>query len=347
MNLNNLKSIIKENNLPGYRIGQIFKFYFSGKAKDWDEVTVLGKDLREILKKEINWLSVEEAKVLKAKDSVKAALKLEDGEIIETVLIRHKDGRNTVCVSSQVGCPMKCSFCATGKSGFKRNLESEEIIDQVLWFQNYLNKEKIPPTPLSQGGKITNIVFMGMGEPLLNYENVMSAIKTMNSADGMNFGARHISISTCGIVPGIKKLSGEKLQINLALSMHAPTDKLRREFMPINDQYNIEEVLKAIDFYIAKTNRRVMIEYLLIAGANDRPEDAKKLALLIKDRPLCYVNLIPYNPTDSKYKKSNKDEVDKFGDVLKANHVKFTIRHSFGEPIEAACGQLARRTDKK
>jgi len=333
---------MEEMKLPAFREKQIRQAFFVGLADSWDEVTVLSKDLRDRLKTELIWSSVAEEKVSgnEQSGSIKAALRLVDGELIETVLIKHKDGRNTVCVSSQVGCPLACAFCATGKSGFRRNLTAEEIVDQILYFSRFLKKK---------GGKVTNIVYMGMGEPFLNYDEVMASIRILNDTEGYNLGARHFSISTCGIVPGIQKLANEKLQVNLALSMHAPTDKLRVQFMPVNKQYNLEQVLKTIDAYIAKTNRRVMIEYLLIDNVNDRAEDAEKLSELLAVRPLCYANLIPYNEirSDTKvvaagtnFSRSLRPNIKKFAAVLEKNKAKFTIRHSFGGSINAACGQL-------
>lgn len=327
-----MHNLIEELKLPVFREKQIRKAYFGELRNGWDDVSVLSKDLREKFAQAVKWNDAEEFRVSKAKDIVKAALKLQDGEIIEAVLIKHGDGRRTVCVSSQVGCPMRCSFCATGKGGFKRNLETGEIIDQVLYFARILKESN---------EKVTNIVFMGMGEPLLNYDNVMKAIRLLNDPEGFGLGARHISVSTCGIVPGIQKLAKEKLQINLALSMHAPTDKLRGKLMPVNEQFNLGQVLDAVDFYIKTTNRRVMIEYLMIKGKNDREEDAKNLAEILKARPLCYANLIPYNETGGQYAASSRDNIKKFTDVLKENNARFTIRRSFGDSIDAACGQLA------
>ena len=221
--------------------------------------------------------------------------------MIEAVLIKHGDGRRTVCVSSQVGCPMRCFFCATGKSGFKRNLEIGEIIDQVLYFARILKENN---------EKITNIVFMGMGEPLLNYDNVMKAIRLLNDPEGFGLGARHISISTCGIVPGIQKLAKEKLQINVALSMHAPTDKLRGALMPVNDQYDLSQVMEAID-YIKNTNRRVTIG-ILHRDKNDRAEDAKNLSDVLKRS--CAMNLIPITILAA-LSVSSRDNIKRFSEV--------------------------------
>lgn len=355
MDFKKLHNLIVEMNLPAYREKQIRRAFFVDLASGWDGVTVLPKELREEMKKKISWDSLLPVKIVgQGAEAVKAAFALEDKEVIESVLIKHKDGpsarsghgRRTVCVSSQVGCSLACAFCATGKAGCKRNLESHEIAEQVIYFARML---KSPHPPFNNGGKfnsklspgrITNVVFMGMGEPFLNYENAMKAIKILNDKEGFNLGARHISVSTCGIVSGIKKMAKEKLQINLALSLHAASDKLRGELMPINKKYNIEEVFKAVDYYIKETNRRVMIEYSLIDKINDSENDAAALSELIKPRPLCYVNLIPYNATGS-FKRSTEESVKRFAEILDANKVKYTIRRSFGRSISAACGQLA------
>ena len=197
--------------------------------------------------------------VSKKEDSVKAKITLKDGLEIETVLMRHRDGRNTVCVSSQVGCPLGCLFCATGKMGFKRNLTAEEILEQVIFFARFLKLED---------GRVTNVTFMGMGEPFLNYDNVLNAIKILNDAKYFNIGVRSLSISTAGIIEGIKKLSDESLHVNLAISLHAPSDNLRKSLMPIDKKYPLPDVLVAVDEYIEKTKRKVMFEYVLIKGVN-------------------------------------------------------------------------------
>ena len=275
------------NKEPRYRLGQAKKAFFQDLIKNWQEAAVLPLSLREELNKKCPIETSAKTFISKDKNTIKALLTLKDDLKIETVLMRHKDKRNTVCVSSQVGCPLDCSFCATGKIGFKRNLEVWEIVEQVLFFASYLKKIK---------EKVTNIVFMGMGEPFLNYQNVIGAIKILNDKEGFNLGARHFSISTVGIVEGIEKLAKEELQINLAISLHAPNDELRSKLMPINKKYPIKKILNAIDDYIAKTRRRVMFEYIMINNLNDSEENAKTLAKLMK-KPLYFVNLISYNLT--------------------------------------------------
>jgi 23S rRNA (adenine2503-C2)-methyltransferase len=273
---------------------------------------------------------------------------LEDGERIESVLMKYeKDkNRNTACVSSQVGCALGCGFCATGKAGFKRNLSVDEIVKQILFWARWLkNNETLRQ---AQGeNKINNLVFMGMGEPFLNYENVMSAIKILNDQKGFNLGARHFSISTAGIIGGINRLADEPLQINLAISLHAPNDKLRSKLMPINKKYPIKEILKAVDEYIAKTNRKVMFEYIMIDGVNDGEKQARALAKLMKKhlyhirQAQCkFVNLIPCNRVGD-FKPSPQEKIEKFKKILKEAGVQVSQRYSFGQDIQAACGQLA------
>lgn len=328
MDLEKLRQLFAQE--PKYRLAQAWRTIFIELADSWQENTTLPASLKERLQNEYP-LQIE-GKIFSSKDSesAKALLTLFDGLEVETVLMRHEDGRNTICVSSQVGCPMACAFCATGQMGFKRNLTNGEIIDQVLFFARLLKKEN---------RKITNIVFMGMGEPFLNYENVLSAIKILNGRDCLNLGARHFAISTCGVIEGIKKLADEPMQINLAISLHAPEDELRGQLMPINKKYPLKKVLRVVDQYIEKKNRRVMFEYLLIKGVNDSLSHANKL-VKIMSKPLYIVNLIPYNST-GKFEPAEEKQIKKFMEALLNAGITTTRRHSFGGDIEAACGQLA------
>jgi len=363
------------NKEPRYRLEQAKKALFHDLIQNWQTAKTLPLSLREELNKE--WPIEISAKTFVSKDrnTIKAILTLKDGLKIEAVLMRHKNKRNTICVSSQAGCPLNCSFCATGKMGFQRNLETWEIVEQVLFFARYLKKIK---------AKVTNIVFMGMGEPFLNYQNVLGAIRILNDKEGFNLGARHFSISTVGIVEGIEKLAKEKLQINLAISLHAPNDELRSKLMPINKKYPIKKVLNAVDDYIKKTRRRVMFEYMMLKNLNDSVKDAKTLAKLMKKpcarartvqgRPLYFVNLISYNPTGifksspSRATAKSKEDftlfltfasfgssvgeeenlfsspslrIKKFKEILEKEGVAVTQRYRFGQGIKAACGQLA------
>ena len=314
---------------PKYRLGQAKKALFQDLIQNWHEAVALPLSLREELNKKCPIEISAKTFVSKDKNTIKTLLILKDDLKIETVLMRHKDKRNTICVSSQVGCPINCSFCATGKMGFERNLEVWEIVEQVLFFARYLKKIK---------EKVTNIVFMGMGEPFLNYQNVIGAIKILNDKEGFNLGARHFSISTVGIVEGIEELAKEKLQINLAVSLHAPNNELRSKLMPINKTYPIQKILNAVDDYIAKTRRRVMFEYIMLRDLNDSVKDAKALVRLMK-RPLYFVNLISYNFTGI-FKSSPSSRIKKFKEILEKEGVMVTQRYRFGEDIEAACGQL-------
>ena len=330
MNIEKLPKVLEA--LPKYRLKQTKEAVFKNLISDWKKATFLPLTLREELNKKCPLEIKADVLVSKNKDSIKARITLDDGLLIESVLMRHKDGRNTVCVSSQVGCALGCHFCATGKIGFKRNLTPMEIAEQVLFFARYLKKG---------GKKVTNVTFMGMGEPFLNYDNVIKSTRIINAKDKLGIGARNISISTAGIIEGIEKFSKEGTQINLAISLHAPDNKLRSELMPINKKYHLERVLDAVDTYIKKTKRQVMFEYLLIKDVNDTESCARELARIMK-KPLYYVNLILYNEVaGSKFKSSTTERVKKFKDILKKNKVIFSQRFRFGEDIKAACGQFA------
>ncbi|MFA7662336.1 MAG: 23S rRNA (adenine(2503)-C(2))-methyltransferase RlmN [Patescibacteria group bacterium] len=326
----NLSKIYQSlSNQPRYRLDQIDRAIFQDFVDNWDDVTTLPKDLRQKLNQETS-LEIDAQLFELSDETAKALITLEDGCQIETVLMSHEDARRTICVSSQVGCPLDCKFCATGHMGFTRNLTTSEIVEQVLFFARYL-KDK--------NEKITNIVYMGMGEPFLNYDNVIESIKILNDPKKFGLGARHFSISTAGIVEGINKLVDLNIQVNLAISLHTSNNDLRSELMPINNQYPLEKVLTAVDNYIIKTSRQVMFEYLLIKGVNDSTEDAMELAKLM-DKKLYIVNLIPCNPV-GEFKAPSKKAIENFKNVLAYYHIPFTQRHAFGQEIEAACGQLA------
>jgi 23S rRNA (adenine2503-C2)-methyltransferase len=248
--------------------------------------------------------------------------------------MRYENGRNTICVSSQVGCPLGCLFCATGRMGFKRNLETDEIIEQILFFARYLKKEN---------ESVSNVVFMGMGEPFLNYDNVMAAVRIINDQkQGFGIGSRHISVSTVGITEGIKKLSDEPLQVNLAISLHAANNELRSKIVPANKKYPIEKIMASVKRYLAKTGRKVMFEYIMIKDLNDSPVEARELSSLIKNlkTKLCMVNLISYNPTGL-FTPSPHSTIKKFKDILHKEGIEVTQRFRFGRDIRGACGQLA------
>ncbi len=269
-----------------FRHTQAEQAIFKDLVSTWQEVTNFPQDLRNRLD-EICPLNIE-AEVFEADDkrSVKAVITLTDGARIESVLIKQADERYTVCVSSQVGCPLACEFCATGQSGFTRNLEAHEIVEQVLFFLRYLKQQE------TKVERVDNVVFMGMGEPLLNYDEVIKALKWLNDPETFNLGARRLSVSTAGIPDGIKRLAGEPLQVNLAISLHFATDLARQRYMPIAKRYSLEELMKAVETYKKKSGRQVMFEYLMIKGINDSDNDAQLLIQLL-NRPLTMINLIP------------------------------------------------------
>jgi 23S rRNA (adenine2503-C2)-methyltransferase len=352
MSFEKIKEILKEE--PEFRLKQVKKAVFSDLIEDWGKATTLSKDLRQKLSKTYPIPELKPEKLLESKDgeTAKALFALDDGLKIESVLMRHglEDSaeavRNTVCVSSQAGCGMNCSFCATGKNGFNRNLEPLEIYGQVMFFARYLK---------NKNEKVNGVVIMGMGEPFLNYDNVFEAIRVLNDKDGFNLGARHISISTCGITEGIEKLAKEPLQVNLAVSLHAPNGALREKLMPINKTYPIAKILAAVDDYIKKTKRRVMFEYLMIDGVNDSEAQAEDLGKLLvhslrfgnqkdfarPDRRYYFVNLISFNAVGhSEFRPSPGWKIKKFKQVLEMLGVDVTQRYRFGKEIKAACGQL-------
>ena len=338
MDLSLLKSALEKE--PKYRFKQAKEAVFKNLALDWSEATHLPPKLREELNEKCP-LNIKGEIIQSAGDdaALKAVIVLSDDLKIESVLMKHAKGRFTVCVSSQVGCPMGCGFCATGASGFKRNLTAEEIVEQVLFFARYLKKHG--------GKKVTNVVYMGMGEPFLNYDNVLDSIRMLNDKDGLNIGARKISISTIGVTQGIKKLAQENLQANLAISLHAPNADLRSKLVPADKKYPLKDILRAVDDYIKKTSRQVMFEYILLKGVNDTLKHARELAKLMQ-KPLRLVNLIAYNPTDQKDSRqkflppSSKD-INRFKRILEQAGVLVSQRYRFGRKIRAACGQLAAR----
>lgn len=336
MSLDELENILVSE--PKYRFTQAKTAVFGNCAENWSEVSGFPPKLRE----QLNEACPLEIKgdVLQSDsggETLKALITLEDGFKIESVLMRHegdiegKGRRNTVCVSCQVGCPMGCTFCATGAVGFRRNLTAMEIVEQVVFFGRILKKKK---------ERVSNIVFMGMGEPFLNYDNVFAAVRILNDKDGLNIGARKISISTCGIVEGIERLSEEKLQVNLAISLHAPDAGLRSILMPVNGKYPLDDVLRAVDGYIKKTSRQVMFEYLLLKDINDTEAHAKELARIMR-KPLYFVNLIIFNPSGrGDMEPSSMASVKRFKEILENAGVSVSQRYRFGGGINAACGQL-------
>ena len=317
-----------------YRAKQIFSWLYRERVSSFDEMTNISKSFRDVLKSEFDFSLPVPIVVQESKDgTIKCLFRLEDGEKVESVLMHYVYGYS-VCVSSQVGCNMGCAFCASGLLKKKRNLSSHEMLGQVLAFDKLL-KAKDPSL------HVTHVVIMGTGEPFDNYDNVLSFIRNINSPFGIGIGARHITVSTCGIVPSILKFGKEGLQVNLAISLHAPNNELRNKLMPINHAYPLEELISAIIQYGKDSNdRRVTYEYILIKDLNDSLACAKELADLIKPT-FGYVNLIPYNPViENGYERSPNKKVSAFHNYLLKKGIKSTIRKEFGSDIDAACGQL-------
>lgn len=323
-----------------YRATQLFKWIYEKRVTSFDEMSDVSKSFREVLNRDFCLVKPKIHKEQRSKDgTIKLLLELEDGDKVETVLMRYNYG-NAVCVSSEVGCNMGCAFCASGLLKKKRELLVSEMIGQVLVIDDILKAE-------GNNERVTHVVVMGTGEPFDNYENVMDFIRILNHPHGLAIGARHITVSTCGIVPKIYDYAKEGLQINLAISLHAPSDEIRKKIMPISFKYPMNELMEAVKYYEKNAGRRVTFEYILLNGINDSKEDAKKLAKLIKGT-LAYVNLIPYNSVDeNKYKRSDDKSVRDFMDTLIKCGVNATIRREFGSDIDAACGQLRAKDEKE
>ncbi len=336
MNLQHVKAVFDEQKQPAFRLAQAKRAFFVDMVGGWDQVTTFSKPLREALEKGVAWSSVKLVVVKKSADAktIKALFECADGKKIEAVLMRSETGRNTVCLSCQVGCPMGCTFCATGTMGLVRNLTAEEMVDQVMHFARELKPE---------GAQVTNIVYMGMGEPMNNYDEVMKSIRTLHDPEGFNLGSRHFTVSTCGLVPGILKFAEEPMQVNLAISLHSAVNETRTKIMPVNRAFPVEKLMNAVETYCARTNRKVFFEYLLLKGINDTPEEARALIKLMEKNPRLYhVNLIKYHDT-ALYEGTPKDDRNDFLLQLKEAEIPVTHRVSFGEDIDAACGQLAVR----
>lgn len=334
-NLDELKEELKNIGEKPFRAEQIFKWIYESRVSNFDEMTNLSLELREKLKEnyEIKQFNILKKQI--ASDGTKKyLLDVLDGNAIETVLMEYHHGYS-ICVSSQIGCKMGCKFCASTGIPFIRNLTSGEIVEQIMAVER------------DENIRISNIVFMGIGEPLDNYDNVVGAIRIINNPKGLNIGARHISISTSGLVPKIYKLAEENIQCTLSISLHATTNEQRSQMMPVNNAYNLEELLQACKDYIEKTHRRISFEYALAKENNDNLEDAKRLVKLLKGM-ICHVNLIPINKIENgSYMKSSNENIMKFRDYLNEHGIVATIRRELGSDIDAACGQLRRKNLKK
>lgn len=332
LSLDEILTWIKANELPAYRAKQIYEWLHKYGVADFSEMSSISKDLRNSLSNEfyISVCSVEDKFVSAVDGTVKYLFQLNDGEFVESVIMKYKYGY-TICVSSQVGCKMGCRFCASTLAGFKRNLTAGEIESQIHTAQKDLDI------------RISHIVLMGIGEPLDNFEQVIRFISNVNHENGLHISARNITLSTCGIVPGIQKLMDLDLQITLTISLHAPNDRIRSQIMPVNDKWHINEIVSMCKKYTAKTSRRVSFEYTLIKDVNDDEQCAEELTALLKGM-LCHVNLIPVNNVEERKNIRSSDQaIRKFLRILQKNGINATIRRTLGSDINASCGQLRRK----
>ena len=335
MTLPEISAVLKELGQPAFRAKQLFSWLHKG-VRSYDEMTNLPQTLRETLQKEYPICPPEVVRKQESqKDgTIKYLWKLSDGNCVETVLMRYHYG-NTVCISTEVGCRMGCAFCASTLGGLVRRLEPFEMVDQVLF------------TQVDSGLPISHIVLMGIGEPLDNFDNVLRFLELINHADGMNISMRHISLSTCGLVPKIRQLAEKKLQLTLSVSLHAPTDEIRDTIMPVNKAYPSEQLLEACRDYYAQTGRRISFEYAMIDGVNDTPQHARTLLRRLKGLP-AHMNLIPLNHVEeSPLKPSSHKAVMEFQKILEDGGVPATVRRTLGGDIDASCGQLRRKYSKE
>ncbi len=327
--------------LKSYRLDQLYRAATKELVDDVDAITVLPKELRAALTAESFALDgVTPVVVQHSNDrqTTKGLFRLHDGNEVEAVLMEHHGERNTICISSQAGCAYACTFCSTGQAGFTRNLTATEIFDQARYFGKQLARA---------GRRVTNIVFMGMGEPFANYEHVMEAVALLNDPKGFGLGHRHITISTVGLVDKIDRFAGEHTQVNLAISLHAPTDATRSSIMPVNRKFSTDDLMAAVARYIEQTNRKVFFEYVMLAGINDSDEHARDLARRMKG-PLYHVNLIPYNSTpDAAIRGSDEQRIWAFAKILEDLRTAVTVRTPMGRDIAAACGQLRAETQPR
>jgi 23S rRNA (adenine2503-C2)-methyltransferase len=341
--LSELQEKLREFAEPSYRAGQIMNWLYEKRASGFEEMSDLPQALRARLAENFSIGKLGVVRVLGSRDTTRKFLfRLEDGNLIESVLIPaspalygQKSDRRTACVSTQVGCAYGCRFCASGLDGFSRNLRANEIVDQIMAIES------------ASGQRIDNIVFMGMGEPLANFDNVMRAIRILNAPWGLGIGARHITVSTSGLAPQIRKLAGEPLQIRLAISLHGATDEVRNQIMPINRRYNLETLFSACDYYVERKKQRLTFEYILIAGVNDTDDQAHLLAAHAR-RLAAKVNLIPYNTVHGlPWSRPSQNRQEKFLAILQRHGIPATLRREKGGDIDAACGQLRLQTKRE
>lgn len=327
MTLEKLEQYFESINEKKYRALQIYEWLYQKKVWDIKLFSNIKDDLKNTLIKDFSFDRLEIVKIEKDEETAKYLFKLQDGKYIESVLMHHNYG-NSVCVSSQVGCNMGCLFCASGKLKKERNLTASEMVSQIMMIEEDMKV------------RISHVVIMGIGEPFDNYDNVLDFIKIINNDKGMAIGARHITVSTCGIIPKIEAFMKENLQVNLAISLHGADNETRGKLMPINKVYDIDSLIDVLKKYVSITNRRLTFEYILLDGVNDTNECALELAKLISGMN-AYVNLIPYNATENiQFSRSKTIQIMKFYDILKKNRINVTIRREFGGNISAACGQL-------
>ena len=333
LNLKDMEDYFISIGSKKFHADQLFSWLYEKRIESYDEVTNIKKELIEELK---NNYSIERLKIVDVQEDVdvcKYLFELEDNEHIEAVLMKHDYG-NSICISSQVGCNMGCKFCESGRRKKVRNLEVHEMVLQILMIEKLL------------GERISHVVVMGIGEPFDNYDNLIKFFEIINNPKGLAIGARHITVSTCGLVPKVLEFSNFPLQINLAISLHAPNNELRDKIMPINKAYPLEKLIPAIKTYLERTNRRVTFEYILLKDVNDSDKCAEELAKLVRGIN-CYINLIPYNETNNiQFKRTNTIQIMRFYDILKKNSIRVTIRKEFGGKISAACGQLRSKKEE-
>lgn len=322
-----LETYFINNHDKPFRATQIYEFLYKKRIYNVDNMNNIGAATKELLRKDFDFSFIKIKLKQEDTDVKKYLFELSDGNLIESVLMYHDYGIS-ICVSSQVGCNMGCKFCESGRLKKVRNLETYEVVEQLLLIEEDIKE------------RISHVVVMGIGEPFDNYDNIMNFIRIINDPKGIDIGARHITVSTCGIVPKIEQFTKDFNQVNLAISLHAPNDTIRNKIMPISHAYKLNDLMKCIKNYIATTNRRVTFEYIMLENINDSLDCAKELANLLKNLN-CYVNLIPYNETENiEFKRTKKMQILAFYDILKKNGINVTIRKEFGSKVDAACGQL-------
>lgn len=338
MDLRRAAQALKDLGAPAFRLDQVRRAVFGEAAASYEEISVLPAPLRRELAARAPILSLSERTVLVSADgrARKALLTLGDGQVVETVLLRPSATRWTTCISVQVGCAIGCTFCATGLMGLSRNLNPEEIADQVLFWRQYMRREKLE-------GRLDNVVYMGMGEPFATYEAVAESLKILMDQKLFGIGARHIAVSTSGLAPQIERFGADFPQVNLALSLHSAEDGLRSRLVPLNKAYPLSRLAQALREYLKRTRRKVFLEYVLLKGENDRPSDADRLIAFVKGAgplELLHVNLIVFNPTDTPHQPSSEEDARRFQARLRAAGLKATVRQNLGRDIQGACGQL-------